>query len=213
MKTILFQGDSITDAGRDRETDWLSGSGYPTLVSSELGYDFPGEYKFVNRGVSGNRIVDVYARMKCDILNIAPDYMSLLIGVNDVWHEFSNHNGVDPEKFERIYSLLVEEMREKLPDCKLILLEPFVLPGGATADSPEFPNKYRDFSARVKVNAEITKKTAEKYSLPFVALQKKFDDACKTAEPLYWLVDGVHPTAAGHELIKREWIKAFNTIK
>ena len=97
---ILFQGDSITDAGRSRDNDQYIGTGYPLLVKSELGYKFPGKYEFINRGISGNRIVDLYARIKADIINIKPDVMSILIGVNDVWHEFGvNPNGVSSEKF------------------------------------------------------------------------------------------------------------------
>ena len=94
MKTILFQGDSITDAGRDRDDFYDLGKGYPVLVAGRLGLDAPGEFRFLNRGVSGDRIVDVYARMKRDILNLKPDVLTLLVGVNDVWHEFDQHNGV-----------------------------------------------------------------------------------------------------------------------
>ena len=103
---ILFQGDSITDAGRSRENDVEIGVGYPLLVKASLGFESHGKYEFFNRGISGNRIVDVYARIKSDIINIKPDVMSLLIGVNDVWHEFAVENGVDAEKFYKIYDML-----------------------------------------------------------------------------------------------------------
>lgn len=99
MKKILFQGDSITDAGRSREDLTNLGKGYPLFVAGALGMDEPGEYEFVNRGISGNRIVDIYARIKMDIINLKPDVMSLLIGVNDVWHEVSSQNGVDGDKY------------------------------------------------------------------------------------------------------------------
>ena len=94
MKTILFQGDSITDAGRARDNNSNRGLGYPHLVSARLGMDNPTEYNFINRGISGNRIVDLYARIKADIINLKPDVMSILIGVNDVWHEIAASNGV-----------------------------------------------------------------------------------------------------------------------
>ena len=84
MKTILFQGDSITDAGRSYENDTSLGRGYATLVSARLAYDFPNEYSFLNRGVAGNRIVALYARIKRDIINLKPDYLSILIGINGV---------------------------------------------------------------------------------------------------------------------------------
>lgn len=101
MKTILFQGDSITDCGRSKEDNAQIGTGYALLVKSQLGFEKPNQYEFYNRGISGNRIVDVYARIKADIINLKPDYMSLLIGVNDVWHEIGANNGVDADKFEK----------------------------------------------------------------------------------------------------------------
>ena len=207
MKTILFQGDSITDAGRSREEGGHLGLGYATLVEASLGFENPGEYIFINKGISGNRIVDVYARIKADITNLKPDVMSLLIGVNDVWHEYSdNPNGVDPEKFMRIYSMLIEEIKAELPDIKIIILEPFVLKGkGTEANWPAFETE-------VAKRAEKAKLVAEKYNLTFITLQDKFTEAAKHAPNEYWLGDGVHPTMKGHELIKREWLKAFNTL-
>ena len=103
---ILFQGDSITDAGRARDNDVNVGVGYPLLVKAELGFEFPGKYEFVNRGVSGSRIVDIYARIKDYIINLEPDVMSILIGVNDVWHEFAHQNGVSADKYFKIYDML-----------------------------------------------------------------------------------------------------------
>lgn len=205
MKTILFQGDSITDVGRSREDDNNLGGGYPHLVKATLGFEHPEEYKFINRGISGNRVVDLYARIKVDIINLKPDVMSILIGVNDVWHEFDIQNGVDAEKYYKIYSMLIEEIKAALPDIKIMILEPFTLCGDGNR------NYYGDFRAEVEKRAEKAKQIAEKYNLTFIPLQKKLDEADKIA-PGYWLRDGVHPTEMGHELIKREWIKAFQTL-
>lgn len=206
MKTILFQGDSITDADRSRELDYKTGIGYPTLVIGELGFDNPNEYKFYNKGVSGNRVVDVYSRIKEDIINLKPDIMSILIGVNDVWHELNYQNGVDADKYFKIYSMLIEEVKEALPNIKIMILEPFVLKGTATSDN------WDCFRNEVLKRADKAKEIAEKYQLPFIPLRDKFDEAAKTAPSDYWLIDGVHPTTAGHELIKREWIKAFKKL-
>ena len=206
MKTILFQGDSITDASRSRENDSFLGVGYPRLIEGELGLESPGEYNFVNRGVSGNRVVDLYARIKIDVINVKPDYMSILIGVNDVWHEVSKKNGVDAEKYFKIYSMLIEEIKEALPDTKIMILEPFVLKASATEEEWDY------FKAETKLRAEMAKKVAEKYDLKFIPLQDKFDEAEKLAPASYWLGDGVHPTAKGHTIIKNEWLKAFNEI-
>jgi len=204
---ILFQGDSITDAGRARDNDANLGVGYATLVKAALGYDQPGAHEFLNRGISGNRVVDVYARIKRDIINLQPDVMSILIGVNDVWHEFhESPNGVDAEKFYMIYDLLIGELREALPELKILILEPFALPGTATED------KWERFSGEVALRAEMSKRIAQKYQLPFIPLQAGFDALCAQAPASHWLRDGVHPTAMGHEYIKRQWLQAFHAL-
>ncbi|MBE6916985.1 MAG: lysophospholipase [Ruminococcaceae bacterium] len=209
-KTILFQGDSITDCGRDRENDMNVGTGYPLLVKAELGFEKPEQYDFINRGISGNRIVDVYARIKQDIINLKPDYMSILIGINDVWHEIARQNGVAPAKFEKIYDMLLEEIKEALPGIKLMILAPFVLKGSATCVAEE-PDRWSRFDEGTKANAVIARKLAEKHGATFVELQSIFDEL-DAAHPGLWTGDGVHPTAAGHEVIKREWLKAFRTL-
>jgi len=201
MIKFVFQGDSITDAGRDRDNIASYGVGYPNLVASELMCKYPGEYEFINEGVSGDRIVDLYARIKQDLINHKPDYLSILIGVNDVWHELNEQNGVAAPKFEKIYSMLIEEIKEALPDIKIFILEPFVLKGCGTE------RYFDEFLADVKLHSEAAKRVAEKYGLTFIPLQEKFDEASKLMPPTYWAADGVHPTAAGHALIKEELIK------
>lgn len=204
MKRILFQGDSITDFMRDREDDTYKGMGYVNLVAAKMGFDYPNEYEFLNRGIGGNRIVDLYARLKCDFINLKPDVLSILIGVNDVWQELDSRDGVDTPKFEKIYNMIIKEIKDELPDIRIIILEPFVLKGSVT-------EKYwEDFRTGVEEKAAVSKLVAEKNSLEFVPLMKKFDNLTKIAAEEYWLYDGVHPTAMGFELIAREWIKAFN---
>ena len=207
MLKFLFQGDSITDADRNRDDENNYGYGYPNLFVAEVGKDFPGEYYFINEGISGNRIVDLYARIKSDIINHQPDYMSILIGVNDVWHEINDKDGVGPVKFEKIYTMLIEEIKEVLPDIKIMILEPFVLPGTGTSYA------WDTFRSTLEENAKAAKRIADKFNLKFVPLQDEFDKACEKAEPSYWLRDGVHPTAAGHAIIKDELRKAFDEIR
>ncbi len=203
MKTVVFQGDSITDAGRNRNNDNERGIGYPTLVSAELGFKYPGEFVFINEGVSGNRIVDLYARIKRDIINRKPDYLTILIGINDVWHEINDRNGIENKKFFKVYSDLIEEIKAMLPDIKIFILEPFVLKASATEKS------WGVFRRETEMRAESAKAVAEKYGLTFIPLQAKFDEAETKAEASYWLSDGVHPTSAGHELIANEVVKAL----
>lgn len=211
-KIILFQGDSITDAGRVKEPgkEANKGYGYANMVAGELGADEPYRYRFFNRGISGNRVVDLFARMRKDMINLKPDYMSILIGVNDVWHQYRFEDGVSAEKFELVYSLMIEELLQELPDLKIMILEPFVLPGSATENTEEHPARWEYFSTEVPLRAAAARRVAEKYKLPFVPLQELFDKANADAPaPGYWLRDGVHPTQAGHTLIKRAWLKCY----
>lgn len=207
MKRILFQGDSITDAQRNRNSDEFPGSGYPNLLKARIGADYPTEYECLNRGISGDRVVDIYARIRRDIILLEPDILSILIGINDVWHELGSHNGVDAVKFEMVYNLLLSEVKAALPKVTLVILEPFVLPGSATENTPDLPNRYDYFRTEVDLRAAAAMRVSQKHGAIFVPLQAKLDDACKRAQPSHWLMDGVHPTSAGHELIAREWMK------
>lgn len=212
-KRILFQGDSITDCSRNRNNFYGVGYGYANLVKASLGCDNPDEYEFINRGVSGNRIVDLYARIKVDFINLKPDYASIYIGVNDAWHEISSQNGVATDKFEKIYTMLIDEIRNACPETKLMIIAPFVLEGTSTCNTEEIPNRLERFKKDVAEKAECSKRIAEKYGLPLIELQPAFDEACKTAPAEYWTNDGVHPTPCGHEIIKRLWIEKFQETK
>lgn len=208
MKTFLFQGDSITDANRDDENEdnFGLGCGYALLLAAEIERHCKGKIKFINRGVSGDRITDVYARIKEDIINLSPDYISILIGVNDVSHELTMNCGLTPEKFRKIYEMLIEEIKESLPKVEIIVLEPFVLKGSATE------KLWDKFNAEVRKLAEISAQVAEKYNLHFVPLQSEFDEVCVDGDTRYWSVDGIHPTSAGHQIIKEELQKVVADI-
>lgn len=210
MKRILFQGDSITDCGRSREVLTDVGNGYPYLVRAHYGLEKPGRFEIVNRGISGNRSVDVYARIKADIINLKPDYMSILMGVNDVWHELAIGNGVATPKFEKIYTMLIEEVLEALPNIKLMILEPYALPGAATEGVLEDGrDKYTVFRKDTEDKAAACRRVAEKFNIPFVPLQAKLDEMQKAYGTESVSGDGVHPNVTGHLLIARAWMEAF----
>jgi len=208
MKTFLFQGDSITDANRDDENqdNFGLGCGYAFLLAADIEKNRKGEIKFLNCGKSGDRITDVYARIKEDIINLKPDFMSILIGVNDVSHELTQGCGVTPQKFNKIYNMLIEEIKEALPEIKIIILEPFILKGSATNEL------WEQFNYEVRKLAVISEQVAKQYNLKFVPLQNKFDDASSDGDTRYWSVDGIHPTSAGHQIIKEELQKAVEEI-
>ena len=207
MTRILFQGDSITDCGRSRDNDLYKGCGYASYVTADLNYNFPGEYETFNRAVSGNRIVDLYARIRVDLLNLKPDVLSIHIGINDVWHDVEFNNGVGADKFEKIYDMLLSEVREELPNVKIILLGAFVTKGSATEEHWDV------FVPEVQKRIEITKRLAEKYGCAFVDVQAKFDEAIARHPEPFWTREGVHPTEAGHEIMKRAWFEGFEQIK
>ncbi len=142
--------------------------GYPLLVKSQLLFENPNEYEFVNTGISGNRIVDLYAAIKARFINHKPDYASILIGVNDVWHEIGDKNGVDTDKFEKIYSMLIEEIKEALPDIKLIILEPELLRTEMHTYFMDWNPDYIDFGVdnQVYFRAGITDKDKEMFANP-----------------------------------------------
>ena len=206
---ILFYGDSITNAGRARDVDMASyklGHTYVTYAAGKLLERDPVGYEIYNRGISGNRIVDLYARIKVDCWNLKPDVISILIGVNDIWHELGNSkNGVDLERFERVYRMLLEDTKRVLPDVKIILCEPFVLAGSATEE------KFDSF-LEVKEYAKVVKKLAEEFDAELVLLQDKFDELGAKYGNDTLLLDGVHPSLAGGVVLANEWIKAFDRL-
>ena len=209
MKKILFQGDSITDCYRPINDDRYLGAGYAEFVCGEMQYRYGGEYQFVNRGISGNRITDLFARIKSDIINLKPDYVSILIGVNDVWHEIESNNGVSTENYEKIYGMLIEEVLRELPDIKIMIMEPFILEYAATCSTDEQPHRWNAFYNGVMEKAAAAKRISEKYQLPFILLQSKFDEAANHIGVESLTTDGVHPTPGGQKLIAEEWLSCF----
>lgn len=203
MPKFVFFGDSITDAGRNREDFNLNSYGYG-FVRSLAGKLFIENSKNViyNRGISGDRIVDLYARVKRDVWNLMPDVLTILIGVNDVAHEMIIGNGVDIARYENIYRLTLKETIERLPCAKIILMEPFVLP----ADNP---TEWYEKVVEVKEYAKVVDKLAKEFNLPIVKLQEKLDSLSKIDGDKFYLFDGVHPSIAGAEIIAQEWYKVY----
>lgn len=208
-RTIVFQGDSITDAGCSKDYTLPAneglGSGYPFLTMAALRLAEPGkDWCVFNRGISGNRIVDLYARWKSDALNLRPDILSMLIGVNDTWHERARQNGVEVPRYAQFYRMLLEWTKQALPETKLVLLEPFVLPFGAVQP---------DWIPEIDARRAVVKELAEEFKTIFIPTQTILNEALKKAPQEYWLKDGVHPTSAGHALISRAWLEATREIR
>ena len=169
------------------------------MIATQLMGDQPGKWEVINRGISGNRIVDLYARWRIDALNFRPDIISMLIGVNDTGHEICNHNGVEVPRYDMIYRMIMDWTLEANPETKFVLMEPFVFPMGNVND---------EWIKDVNLRRDVVRKIAEDYKQIFVPLQNVFDAALNEAPQDYWIADGIHPTPAGHRLIQKEWMKA-----
>ena len=193
---ILFQGDSITDGNRGRNADpnHILGHGYAFIIAARHGAAFPAaKLDFMNRGVSGNTVLDLEKRWTTDTLELKPDILSVLIGVNDAGRN------VPLDEYERVYDKLLTDARAANANIRFVLCEPFMLAAGekATAQSERREN--------VKQRQAIVAKLAEKHHAALVHFQRVFDEACNRAPADHWIWDGVHPTYSGHQLMADEW--------
>ena len=186
---ILFQGDSITDCGRDREDQESLGEGYVNLITETVvDRNSQSNLKFINRGISGDKIRDLHLRWDMECIDLKPDMLSILIGVNDTL--------ITPvELFEEEYRMLLKRTTEALK-AEIILCEPFLLLGDT--------NAYRD---DLNPKIEIVHKLSKEFNTLLLPLDKIFREACSLHPPEYWAPDGVHPTPAGHALIAKSWIE------
>lgn len=176
---VLFQGDSITDGGRDRATtyqDHVLGHGYPYLIAANYGGHFPErKLAFFNRGVSGHKVSDLAGRWQRDTIALKPDVLSILIGVNDVWHNLGGKKEIKYDEIEATYDKLITDTEAALPGVKIVLCEPFLLPGRVNKD------RWSEWDAAVKKIQQIASRLGEKHKAPVVHFQAMFDKACKRA--------------------------------
>ena len=193
---ILFQGDSITDGNRGRGADLnhVHGHGFVYLLAARIGAGAPGQNAtFLNRGVSGHTVLDLAKRWPKDTLELKPDVLSVLIGVND------SSKGVAPEVFERTYDELLTAARAANPKLRLVLCEPFLGAAGSAIDKS--PGRRE----RLALLVPVVRLLAAKHGATLIDFQKIFDEAQRRAPSSYWIWDGVHPTTAGHQLMADEW--------
>jgi lysophospholipase L1-like esterase len=203
---VLFQGDSITDGGRARtgsDFNHTMGQDYAYILAAQIGSEIPERnVRFVNRGNSGERVVDLAARWQVDALALKPDVLSILIGVNDT---LGSKGVLSAEEYESAYDKLLAQTVAALPLTRIVLGEPFLLPVG------RHQANYAEEMAELKKRQAAVARLAAKYRLPLIHYQQAFDGAIGSRVPAeHWSWDGIHPTYAGHGLMAREWLRVTN---
>lgn len=203
---ILFQGDSITDAGREKEKQAPNstacfGTGYALMAAAQvLSTHADKNLKIYNRGISGNKVYQLADRWQKDCFDLRPDVISILIGVNDFWHKLNGKYDGTVEKYENDYRQLLTLTRKMLPDVKLVIGEPFAVLGCTAVDEKWFP-EFDGYRASAK-------KLAEEFGAIFIPYHTIFAEAQAFAPGKFWTGDGVHPSMAGSSLMAQAWLNA-----
>jgi lysophospholipase L1-like esterase len=184
---LLFQGDSITDVGRDRNFLYDLGNGYPHKIQER----FPGCI-VINKGISGHRTVELLERWDVDTIQMKPDFLSILIGINEVWHKYLHNHPMTLDVFETTYRTLLTAVKTKLPDTKILLIEPFVF---------SFGHYDPIWQPDVDAEKKIVRQLASEFADYFLPMDDILHQKAKTIPDNAILIDGVHPTDLGHEII------------
>jgi lysophospholipase L1-like esterase len=201
--TVLFQGDSITDAGREKEKQLPNnsdsfGKGYAFIIGAGLLDHYSHmNVSAYNRGISGNKVYQLAERWQKDCLDLKPDLLSILIGINDYWHMRNGKYDGTVERYETDYRQLLKITREALPDINLVICQPFALPGTTAVDE--------SWVAPVKAYQDAAFRLSKEFKAIWVPFQEVFDEAIKHAPAKYWSADGVHPSMAGSHLMASAW--------
>lgn len=199
---ILFQGDSITDAGRDRSDIHNLGTGYPLYAADFIKKDFPDiDFEFINLGISGNQTKNLVERLQADFIDIKPDLVSIHIGVNDTWHHAADKSWISNEVFEERYRKVLSEIKAKT-NAKILLIEQFLLP------VPDKAFFREDLNGKI----DITRKLAREFADYYIPLDGLLAQACVGIESTHWSADGVHPNENGSKFIGRIYADAIKKM-
>ncbi|MFE9426809.1 SGNH/GDSL hydrolase family protein [Kitasatospora sp. NPDC006697] len=192
--TVLFQGDSVTDAARLEDADGL-GYGYVRMAAERLTERHPG-LRVVNRGIAGDRVADLRRRWTADTVQHGPRLVSVLVGINDTWRRYDNDDPTSTADFERDYRHLLTRTRDEL-GAELVLVEPFLLP--VSADQWEWRE---DLDPRI----HAVRRLAAEFGARLLAADGLLNQAARTAGgPELIALDGVHPTELGHRILADAW--------
>lgn len=224
---VLFIGDSVTDGNwggggakpSSERNQWdmnhIYGHGFMFLCAAHYMGEYPEcEYQFYNRGISGNTLYDLEKRWKEDVIDMNPDVLSILVGINDV-HKYLKSGDKKPFDFiawEATYRDLLDKARSNNPKLKLLIASPFVAPTGRLQDDTVF----NDYNEKVQRCITIVQKIAQDYQAIYLPYQELFNQLLKknpTSQNTYWIWDGIHPTPAGHQRMADVWIEKANQEK
>ncbi|MGD0645182.1 MAG: SGNH/GDSL hydrolase family protein [Candidatus Bathyarchaeia archaeon] len=201
--TVLFQGDSITEASRYYTLDDNLGTGYVMMAANWFSAEYPEKkIRFLNRGVAGDKIRDMKNRWKKDCLNLEPDVVSILIGINDTVGGHFWKSPTSTKSFEEDYRTLLEQTHDIL-GAKIVLLTPFMV---------YLTKRQLIYKIILKQKIDVVKKMSKEFETHLVPLDKIFEAATRKGEPIHWSADGIHPTAMGHSLIAQSWLKTTSGI-
>ena len=206
MNTLLFQGDSITDASRKRDLPDHLGGGYVNMAAGALNFRYPQKsLRILNRGVSGDRTKNLLGRWQADCLDLNPTWLSIYVGINNTWRKFDQDDPTPPEVFEaELSSLIAQAIGGGVQAGNIVLLEPFLLDEPAGTKSEWFED--------LEPKQNIVRKLSEVHGTRWIPLQALFNDALERAPAAWWAPDGVHPTPAGHYLIAQAWLRTMEDL-
>ncbi|MHB8064535.1 MAG: SGNH/GDSL hydrolase family protein [Ruminiclostridium sp.] len=200
---VLFQGDSVTDCGRAREDESDLGFGYAILIASWLEALYPEKnIKFINKGISGDRVCDLKARWQEDCIKLQPTFVSILVGINDCWRRYDSNDPTSPEEFEKTYREILTQIKENT-QANILLCEPFVLP---------YPVDRQQWREDLDPKIHVVRSLAREFNTLLLPLDGIFNSVDVQKKPGFWAADGVHPTMAGHALIAQEWLRKTRCI-
>lgn len=197
--SVLFQGDSITDAGRARGDPAHLGNGYAMMAAAWFSAAYPEKgVEFANRGISGNRVRDLVTRWEQDCIALQPTWVSVMIGINDTWRAFDRNDPTAVADYERDYRQILRQARDSF-DPQFVLMEPFLL---------HVPDDRETWRTDLNPRIDVVHRLADEFDAILVRLDDAFAGAAERAGPAFWAPDGVHPTPAGHAFIARAWLEA-----
>ena len=200
--SVLFQGDSITDAGRNRDDRDHLGGGYAMQAAAWFAALHPGvPVTFLNRGISGNRAIDLAARWTPDCVALTPTVVSILIGINDTWRRYDGNDQTSAETFAAHYRVILGRCRDELR-ARLVICEPFL------TEVPKVAGWREDLGPKI----EVARALAREFKATYVPFDGIFAQMSTRREPRFWAEDGVHPSSAGHALMAKAWLEAVGAL-